>query len=588
MFCTKCGKKLYDGDAFCAHCGAKVREELLFKTEPTTTPKASKFEDVVFNPPFKAEAERRTQAIEESVSPYSSEPKREKVSFDWNLDGFPAAERKKNDEFEFNWDAVIEKKKETKAVSVEKILPEFGLKIEEEVKPQVEEKETEEETLSIEDLERALFGEEEYVPVDTELPGMTVEYKSIGKKREQDFFTYNAQRDAFQELLDKEKARVEALENERQAQWEEITPADGEVEYVPKKALDFEEVFKEPKLVPKAKEVAVVLPPLTARVMADEEEPDYEVALPPLTARVEDLEPEYQVVLPPLTARVEVEASELCVEEEKMEECPFPGEEPEEHKEELAEEATCEKTKLRYSDVFPAGAFDIVSDDKRDKRAQEEVEDDDDDDDEKGGNKFIKFLIALLTIVVVLEIGVIGVKFLAPDSKIALTVDSLMDKVIGMFSDEEDQPEVDLKETHFETYVSTLGNGAANVGSVSYDENLKFDLNKTYSFDQIAQTNEFKDVAWNGQEDKTNGYYIVEAVVSYYNTWKANHQDDETVVGVNKVVIGEVRSSNNGYYVLNKVAYAAIEGDVLEKTEIVYLEPSQDKIIVKEVKEEAI
>ena len=37
MFCTKCGKKLYDGDSFCAYCGAKVREELMFKTE--TKPK---------------------------------------------------------------------------------------------------------------------------------------------------------------------------------------------------------------------------------------------------------------------------------------------------------------------------------------------------------------------------------------------------------------------------------------------------------------------------------------------------------------------------------------------------------------------
>ena len=39
---------------------------------------------------------------------------------------------------------------------------------------------------------------------------------------------------------------------------------------------------------------------------------------------------------------------------------------------------------------------------------------------------------------------------------------------------------------------------------------------------------------------------------------------------------------------LNKIIYQGEAGDVIEKTEIVYLEASEDKIIVKEVKEETI
>ena len=27
MFCTNCGKKLYDGDRFCGNCGRKVRSD---------------------------------------------------------------------------------------------------------------------------------------------------------------------------------------------------------------------------------------------------------------------------------------------------------------------------------------------------------------------------------------------------------------------------------------------------------------------------------------------------------------------------------------------------------------------------------
>ena len=52
MFCTKCGKELYEGDRFCAFCGAEVRSR-----------SASKNDDIVFNPPFKLEAQKKTEEI---------------------------------------------------------------------------------------------------------------------------------------------------------------------------------------------------------------------------------------------------------------------------------------------------------------------------------------------------------------------------------------------------------------------------------------------------------------------------------------------------------------------------------------------
>jgi len=96
MYCTNCGKKVYEGDRFCAHCGTKVREE-----RPAPKPMSS---DVVFNPPFKIEADRRTSEIYRG---FVSEPAEEKprqtepVSFDWNLDGFPQ-ETRRTEEVDFN------------------------------------------------------------------------------------------------------------------------------------------------------------------------------------------------------------------------------------------------------------------------------------------------------------------------------------------------------------------------------------------------------------------------------------------------------------------------------------------------------
>ncbi len=633
MLCTKCGKKLYDGDSFCAYCGAKVREELMFKTETKAPTRTTGYDEVVFNPPFKAEAERRTQHIYEETNAYSGEPSRERITLDWNLDGFPSAERKKDD-FEINWDAVIEKKRDARTINVEKILPETGFKtveepkepirveepkevidevvvVEEPVKEELEEpadildffaEEKEDEPLSIEALERALFGAEDFAAVDESDLGMTVEYKTFKAKeeenvkeekakeqekpKEQEFFTFNSKRDAFQELLDKERARIEALENERKSQWEEITPAE-DVEYVPKKALEFDEVFREPKLpmVPPLKEVAVALPPLTARVMADDPEniiePEYEVVLPPLTARVEPLEEEYPFHDEDSGKRDEQSFGELEGEADQFVE--------------TAEQPAEEKTKLRYSDVFPMGTFNIDDDNESDEHSKKEevkifFDDDDDDDDEKGGNGFIKVLIALLAIIVVVELAAIGVKFFAPESKMALMVDDLMIKAMSLFNGEEDvtsDPETNVQENKLEKHVSQLATTPENIGKVVSDSTLKFDLNGEQSFGEIPQTSEFQDVSWGNENDKTNGYYIVEAVLGYYDSWK-DENPDEAIVGINQVTMGEVRTGNNGYYVLNKVIYAAEEGDVIEKTETVYLEASGEKIIVKEVKEETI
>ena len=105
MFCTNCGKKLHDGDKFCANCGTKVR-----KDTPEVKPVSN---DIVFNPPFKVEAEKRTNEIYRGfVSDKPAEEKKrtaEPVNFDWNLSGFPQ-ETRKTDDVDFNWDSVVERR----------------------------------------------------------------------------------------------------------------------------------------------------------------------------------------------------------------------------------------------------------------------------------------------------------------------------------------------------------------------------------------------------------------------------------------------------------------------------------------------
>ena len=299
MFCTKCGRELHEEDVFCAHCGTKVREDILREERH----KPYRYDEVVFNPPFREEAERRTRRITEEIKPYSSEPKKESVNFDWNLEGFPTRDSRKDEDFELNWDTVIDSRQKKRAIDVEKITPQqerelpedtyktvSGESFEDKYEPvsQPEEDKTEGDscetksaTMSIEDLERQLFGSEDIDGAPekqrTEGSEMTMEYNLSGlngkEKEEEKFYTYNAKCDAFQELLDREKARLDAMEERRKSQWAEITGPEEVKEYREKKAPSFEDVFIEPELplVPPLKEVLTVQAPATIAVMAEDD-----------------------------------------------------------------------------------------------------------------------------------------------------------------------------------------------------------------------------------------------------------------------------------------------------------------------------
>ena len=90
MFCTNCGKELNPGDRFCANCGCEVKASQTEKRQ---------YDNVVFNPPFRMEADKRTAQIlknreefngfKEIARENSKRNTRSKGKMDWNLEGFP-------------------------------------------------------------------------------------------------------------------------------------------------------------------------------------------------------------------------------------------------------------------------------------------------------------------------------------------------------------------------------------------------------------------------------------------------------------------------------------------------------------------
>lgn len=620
MFCTKCGKQLHEGDVFCAHCGKKVRENLFYEAGTG----ASRYEEVVFNPPFRAEAERRTRELTGEEKPYSSEPKKESIKFDWNLDGFPNQDSKKDDDFELNWDAVIEKRRESRPITVEKILPEdaeallnpepmgaVGIPAENNTaEPIPAEAYKDEDVLSIEALERELFGTEDFDAANANDMGVTVEYSRNILQEQDKFHTYNAKRDAFQELLDKEKARIEQAESERKAQWEELAPPD-EKDYTPKEPPKFEDIFVEPKLSWAAekekqeankvaevkreqaalKEVAVVVPPPTAVVEAELEadEPiDAEAEI--VAAAVTEAVAEAETQAEKKEEKAEETPAETAVEEESVED----KDEEQETAEEKTEEQK-EKAKLRYSDIFPVGTFDGNDDDDKKSAKKKDLIVDDDDGDDEGGHRGVKVVATILVVIVAIGAIGFGVKSFFPESGAAKVIGNLTDKVMSIFSGD-DEPEVEpyslpANDTYMNDYIKMYAEDGENIGTIEYNPELKYDLGRDYAFEGIKSSSEFLEGTMGGAGEEatesTYGQEIVKAIIGHYNGWQERNQDD-SLIGINSLEIGEIRSDANGYYVFNRVIYRGADGETVTEYQTVRLIHSADGILVDEIKEETL
>ena len=110
MYCTKCGKELNPNDRFCANCGAEIK--------PGQGDR--KYDNVVFNPPFRMEAEKKTAQIlknreefkgfKELADENNRRAARSKAKMDWNLEGFPESLTAKTNKSGFDWDSVIERR----------------------------------------------------------------------------------------------------------------------------------------------------------------------------------------------------------------------------------------------------------------------------------------------------------------------------------------------------------------------------------------------------------------------------------------------------------------------------------------------
>lgn len=704
MFCTKCGKELYPGDRFCAYCGAEVRNH-----------EKPRYEDIVFNPPFKIEAEKKTQEILQAVAQPQEAPTPKQaasVAFDWELEDTPRRKSQKTDDVDFNWESVLERRNlsRTQEINIEKIRTaqleaESGLSFapREEKKPASaepapqadayraaqapaamnrsvrDEKLNDEDAQSIEDLERELFGALQPAqdrPAGTAVPAparsagpqpgsaqeltrtkislpqaerQAAEHVASQGQAENDaaaqastqgledhaagsataqrmqespgriaesgaqdaapqsderFYTYHQKTDAFDALLEQERERMRAMQEEygRSARnmdytWvPEVFPQKSEAQQMPVQASSAQ-IAPQGTRQSQTADVQTAQQGKTQDGAAQQAQAKQEAGVQTVQQPVDAADPRVSVeVVQPTTPKtidltVSIQIPEAAEPEGEAVQTSLPP----------------SQTKLRYSDVFPrvdvadnAGGADSAGTGAAAEAGKKEITLPDIDDDEEEPKKhiFARIIITLLIILIVVEGVILGIKFFAPDSAVSLKINELLTAAIDIFSgqkpsddtDDPQQTDVNTAETYYTQLVSAAAADTTTIGQVQYDAALCYDKNKTYAFAEIPDTADFDDRSWITDKDGNAVTYaqsLLGAVVDYYDGWQAANEDD-ALVGINLLEIGEIRVGTEGFYVLCRVTYAGADGKDVVQYQSVYTRTSQDTMVIDTVKEENI
>ena len=582
MFCTKCGKELYEGDRFCGFCGAEVRNRI-----------ASKNDEIVFNPPFKLEAQKKTEEILKAVEERKEEAaRRETIAFNWNLEGFPAAQPKRTEDVDFNWDSVLERrnKNQPQPRHAEQNLPEkTAEKTFAAAEPEIPEEpagavqfETpqqpvmapkfeiprqpagEDDEMSVEELEKQIFGDAE-------------------RSEDDKFFTFNRKNNEFQKLLDKEKERVQNMEAEYNRQFAEMdytwVPEVFPVKY---KSAQKEEPKKAAEKAPEAVLIGVTQPVTPNTV-------DFTVES--ISAQNESAQSDRALSALSKDAPSESAPSESATSKSTPSENKVTGGNSEDatpSESATAENTPSESDRLRYSDIFPR--VDVQS------NCGSVADYDYYENHEEPVKKHIalKILIAILLIALAVEGAVLAIKFFAPESKASGLIDDVTFKVVDLFtgSREEENNEnteggdEDIMGAYMANIVTEKSANVNTIGSVIYNPELVYDGNKTYSFEEISSADEFVDGQWEGM-NATYGEKLLETLIKHYDRWLSTNTD-ESLVGINTLEIGEIKTGQNGFYTLCKVTFAKADGSETSTVQTVYTVISGELMVINEIKEESV
>ena len=672
MFCTKCGKQVHKDNMFCAHCGNRI-----LPIEENSQRRADDYANIIFNPPFKIEAERKTEQIKNDLKKYNVEVNNDPLNLPWNLDGFPTNESRPKVDADFEWGVFDNRNTAPKSIDIEKITPMKNHPEErEEVKTFEEEfswdiggtereaskddanfdlnLDTDHEAM-MQQLERELFhsenGERDWEERTTQTQEYEVKSLADNTPQEQAESVKVAKKeyeDSFQRMLEEERKRVEELVAERKAQWDALSPQDDYRTRKPKEPATFEEMFSELDLMKGSflRQVDMALPPSPICTMASEDGIKAYPAKPASneknkaaqraqildevwasvqraesgeknragfveakgdTHRIQS-QPE-SITQPERSVQPEQFVTEnfgeifgdsgaanttkpnMASEERKSQPVDFweAGESKDAKKKPLFNVRKNDSKKQEnknpsYSDIFPKDVFEFDKNSIAPK-VNQSLNQEEPDDEQGIGYKVIRALLIIAAVFVVLELGIIGIKFFAPASPISVAVDGIILDIKEIFTKEKEVTQA-VDQDYMAVYAKNYGGKASQIGTVQYNPDLKFEMLKTFAFEDVS-----RGVLYNSpdavDETKVLSGLMVGAVVDYYAKWEQRNQGN-SFEGVGTLEIGEIRKTDAGYYALNKIIYIAEGGGAFQVYETVYLASDGKTVTIVDVKEEIL
>ena len=219
--------------------------------------------------------------------------------------------------------------------------------------------------------------------------------------------------------------------------------------------------------------------------------------------------------------------------------------------------------------------------------------------EEKSKSHIVGNIIMILLILLILfEGSVLAAKLIAPESGYAHISDRIVEKVVDLVrggddaSSEEsadtDAVPVDNTSVEAGTYmamISELSKSANTIGEVVYNEDLNYSMVPQSNFEGVEKMETLQDSQWTDTRTYAGG--IFEVVINYYNEWK-DRNTDETLVGIDSLELGEIKQGNDGYYILTKNTYATSDGNKAATYQTCYVSILEGNMFINEIKGETV
>ncbi len=269
------------------------------------------------------------------------------------------------------------------------------------------------------------------------------------------------------------------------------------------------------------------------------------------------------------------------------------------------------KTRMSYSEIFAKPLVEdeenkpiyVPKTEEEKAKAAEEINKIFDEDEQTKPKSHVvgNTIIILLLLVILFEGSVLAAKLLAPDSKYAHLTDGVIEKVMNIISEKKDGGTIDVipadtgdnadaEDAYYPAMIAKLTENVKTIGDVQYNANLTYSTVDQPAYSDILDKDTLKDSEWQENDDGQMVTYaeaIYEAVIAWYDGWQEDNTDSE-LVGINSVELGEIKKDDTGYYVLTKVIYADKDGGTTETAQTCYLTIEDDSMFVNEIREDTI